>query len=195
MTERNQKRRFDVTEDNNEMSHEITDILNDELPITYLILQMYNFFKKNPIPTDINIHDQFKNNPKTLMKNFHVYLKGTIDRFLGEYYFSMISGNTVDFTYAVENNKVNIMEHSDVSSVITIAPKIYLNYLPSPVPEQLSIDLYEKLIIDTNLILKFLKNIIDGFTKEMLSKYGDDIMITVFDSDSSPVIHIVFDLW
>lgn len=201
MTERRQKRRFDVIESTNEISQKIIDILNEDFSITYLILQMYLYMKENPIPTDINVYNKFKNDPIGLINDFNIYISDIVNKFLGEYYMPIVANDPLEFT-GVDSRGINTFFEKGISEIpngpikepisyLYIVPKSFNQYFPKFIPNNFFFHEIASLSDNNGTMKGIFNKIFDKFKIEMTDKYV--IEFEIIASETDKVFYIYFE--
>lgn len=132
MTDHHKKRKHDVDEVNIDISQGILDILNEDFPQMYLSLQLYQYFKSHPIPTDISIYNKCKYDPYGLINDFYHYLNTAVTKYLGESYIVILSSISI---YFFKGNSFTIDEidfdnESKFKDKILLVPKGLLSNFP-----------------------------------------------------------------
>lgn len=187
MSDRRQKRKYDVGEVDSNVSQGILDVLNENFPKTYLVLQMCNYLNTNPIPTDINIYNKCKNNPGELIRDFYVYLDRVVKMFVNDLYFTVVSGEYLAFfDTSLSNGKIdraNVTDQIDDYGCIFLAPKI----LEEIFPVFSSCTLYGtgmNSIQDSKpFLIPILNKVFGKFCSDFNSKYNSNISILAQDDD------------
>lgn len=201
MTERRQKRKFDIDETTDTMSQGILDILNEDFPMTYIVLQMAYHFKMNPIPTDISIYNQIVNDPDTLMRNLTAYVDFAINKFMGGDYSTILTGNFPKFCnylkllypgpekLSQQRGEIYMEQPNNNYSIMYIIPNNFKEYMPKIIPDEIYNQGVNNVYPYREMIISVLNKVFNSFCFEIKEKYNKDIHIQAEEGD---LISIVF---